>query len=428
MTGPDRDVPGSALRVDAAAAYVAALQQLLPNATEGMLLAACLRDGDVAARAWAGFVGQVGDVKSYFETNRSGLKGMLPFIEASLTAKAIDGGRAFHTYARVALVREELRSQIYAQILDSVLAALDAAHIPALLLKGGALSATVYPQPSRRHNHAIDLLVDPEEMANAGAVLGRTQCTRRPVGSGAARHQDYRHWTGLALGLHSTAFFLPYFEMPREQVQARAASIRIAGRSVRIMSPEDSLVHICAHATYARSRANLRWACDAFYLLERHPNLDWCVVVETAVRSRVGLPLWVLLRWLRDVLGAAIPAERLDELHECSRMIDALTAESIYASLLHTTLSRRKALRTLSGSSRAQLGFLRFSAVPSPRYMRWRHNVDADWKLPVYYADRPRRVALSLMGRNVSKIEPDDAADALDITVSAGSAVKKGAA
>jgi hypothetical protein len=216
--------------------------------------------------------------------------------------------------------------------------------------------------------------------------------------------------------------------MPREQVQARAASIRIAGRSVRIMSPEDSLVHICAHATYARSRANLRWACDAFYLLERHPNLDWCVVVETAVRSRVGLPLWVLLRWLRDLLGAAIPAERLDELHERSRMIDALTAESIYASLLHTTLSRRKALRTLSGSSRAQLGFLRFSAVPSPRYMRWRHNVDADWKLPVYYADRPRRIALSLMGRNVSKIEPDDAADALDITASTGSAVKKGAA
>jgi hypothetical protein len=296
------------------------------------------------------------------------------------------------------------------------------------LLKGGALSATVYPQPSRRHNHAIDLLVNPEWMAPASAVLTRIQCTRRPVSSGAARHQDYRHWTGLALGLHSTAFFLPYFEMPDEQVLARAVSISIAGRGVRIMSPEDGLVHVCAHATYSRSRANLRWACDAFYLLERHPNLDWSVVIETAVRSRAGLPLWVLLHWLRETLGAAIPTERLGELYERSRTIDALTAESIYASLLHTTLSRGKAFRALGGSWRAQLGFLRFTAVPSPRYMRWRHNVDANWQLPVYYADRPRRIVLSLMGRDVSRIEQDVAGDALDLRVSADSPVKKGVA
>jgi putative nucleotidyltransferase-like protein len=428
MKGPDRVVRSGAPALHADAPYLGALQQLLPAAAEGMLLAACLRDGDVAAQAWTAFVGQVGDVKAYFETNRTGLKGMLPFIEASLAAKEIDAGRAFHTYARVALVREELRSQIYAEILDSVLVALDAAHIPALLLKGGALSATVYPQPSRRHTHAIDLLVDPEQMAPASAALARIQCTRRPVGSGASRHQDYRHWTGLALGLHSTAFFLPYFEMPREQLLARAASISIAGRRVFIMSPEDSLVHICAHAIYSRSRANLRWACDAFYLLERHPNLDWSIVIETAVRSRVGLPLCVLLRWLREALGAAVPAERLGELHERSGPIDALTAESIYAALLHTTLSRGKALRALAGSWRAQLGFLRFTAVPSPRYMRWRHNVDANWKLPVYYADRPRRIALSLMGRDVSRIEQDGAGDALELRVSTDSPVKKGVA
>jgi hypothetical protein len=46
----------------------------------------------------------------------------------------------------------------------------------------------------------------------------------------------------------------------------------------------------------------------------------------------------------------------------------------------------------------------------------------------VYYADRPRRIVLSLMGRDVSRIEQDVAGDALDLRVSADSPVKKGVA
>ena len=394
-----------------AAPFETALLYLLPPPEQALLLVACLRDGEVAARAWTDFVAAVDDPKSYFESDRTGLKAMLAFIEASLARNEIDAGKAFHTYARVALVREELRSRIYGEILDSVLAGLDAAGISTVLLKGGALSATVYPQPSTRHNHAIDVLVPPDQMVAARAVLSRAQFTAERLDSGAEFHQDLRHTTGLALGLHTKLLFLPHFEMPLDDIRARTRSIRIGSHVVRVLSAEDALVHVCGHAAYARSRANLRWACDAFYLLRSNPNLSWPVVIDTAERSRTTLLLLVMLRWVAANLAAPIPSERIDELRDASRQIDAVTAEGIYAALLHTTLSRGVALSQFAANWRVQLGFLEFSAFPSPLYMRWRHNVNHSWKLPLYYADRPRRLLLRLAGRAPRESRRDETVD-----------------
>ncbi|MGA2399051.1 MAG: nucleotidyltransferase family protein [Steroidobacteraceae bacterium] len=387
-TGPEM----TPLRCDTTGPYESALLRLMPSREQGLLLAACLRRGDAAARAWLGFVAEVRDVKVYFETNQTGLKGLLPFVEASLAANGIDGGKAFQTYARVARVREDLRSRIYAEILEAVLTALDAAGISTVLLKAGAVSATVYPQPSTRHNHAIDLLVDAEQMAAASVVLSNAQFTPGPAAPGAAFHRDFRHSTGLALGLHSQLLYLPHFEMPLDEVRARAHVIQIGGRSVAVLSPEDTLVHLCGHATYSRSRANLRWACDAYYLLQR--DLNWPLITATASRSRLALPMRVLLGWVNEALAAPLPAEWLTDLHRRGDSVDPVTAEGIYAALLHSTLSRGRAFRAFDTSRKAQFGFLKFSAFPSQRYVSWRHSVDQGWLLPFYYLDRPRRLAL----------------------------------
>jgi hypothetical protein len=410
----------TSLRRDTAGPYEQALLRLLPTREQGLLLAACLRDGDAAARAWSDFVAEARDVKGYFETNQTGLKGLLPFIEASLAANGIDAGKAFQTYARVARVREDLRSQIYADILEEVLTALDAAGLSALLLKGGALSATVYPQPSTRHNHAIDLLVDAEQMAAASVVLSRVGFSPGLSECGAAFHRNFRHSTGLALGLHSQLLFLPHFEMPLEEVRARTRAIRIGNRTVSVMSPEDNLVHICGHATYSRSRANLRWACDVYFLLRRH--IDFDVALDTAARSRLTLPLLVLLRWANEALAAPVPAERLAELHERSRTIDGVTAEGIYAALLHSTLSRGRAFRAFDTSRRAQLGFIKFSGLPSLRYVRWRHGADQDWKLPLYYLDRPRRLGVRLAAGVARGLGRTRAVAHTDISIKKGTA------
>jgi hypothetical protein len=372
--------------------YEAALQQLLPPREQGLLLAACFREGHCAHSAWSEFVAIVGDAKSYFETNHTGLKGLLPFVESCLSAKGIDAGKAFHTYARVALVREELRSRILLQILDEVLTAAEARAIPMLLLKGAAVSATAYPQPSTRHTHAIDLLVHTEHLTAAKAMLSQLRSTALPPGPGAVSHQSFRHPTGLALGLHSRPFFLPYFELPPETLGANTRTIELEGRAVHVMSPEANIVHVCGHAIYSRSRANLRWACDLALLLRQNPHLDWALLTDIAVQAGLAVVLLTQLRWVDETL-CRVPGQWLQKLSEHSKQLNGDTLEGLYASLLHTTQSRRQAFAALSSDWRAQLGFLRFSAAPSRRYLRWKHNVEGGWRLAMCYADRPRRLA-----------------------------------
>ena len=287
--------------------YDIMLRNALPPRTHGLLLAACMCVPDTASEAWRDFVAAVGDPKRFFELNGTGLKGMLPLVESRLTELGIDAGRSFHTYARVASVREALRNRIYLEILCEALDALDGSGVSCVLLKGGAVSASAYPQPSRRHNHAIDLWIEAPQMRCASAVLSSGRFAAEEAGSGDAWHRSFRHVTGLPLALHSKPLYLPHFDLPLEEFVGRLRTVGLGARGARILSPEDCLVHVLGHAIYSRSRSNLRWACDAFYLVERNPAIAWNVVVQTATRSGLGLPLLVFLRWMKQNLGARIP-------------------------------------------------------------------------------------------------------------------------
>jgi hypothetical protein len=159
------------------------------------------------------------------------------------------------------------------------------------------------------------------------------------------------------------------------------------------MSPEANIVHIGGHAIYSRSRRNLRWACDLVELLRTNPNLDWVLLADTASRAGLALALLTQLRWINENL-CAVPQRGLNELRERAKEPDNKEAESIYASLLHTTQSRRQAFAAFSVAWHTRLGFLKFSIAPSLRYMRWKHNVAGNLRLALHYADRPLRLAL----------------------------------
>jgi hypothetical protein len=366
---------------------------LLPTRAEELLLAACVADGKRAADAWTSFERLVIDPKTYFERNYAGLKGLLPFVESRLAANGIDAGKAFHTYARVALVREELRGKIVGDILADLLRTAAERGIHPTLLKGAALSATVYPQPSVRHVHAIDLLVDSEDWEKARELLPALRFEPESPGPDAAHHQNYKHWTGLALGLHTRAFYLPYFELPLPAIGGRSRNVEIHGQTAEVLSPEDNLVHVCGHAAYARSRSNLRWACDAAWILRQHPNLDWTIVIDTAEQAGTLPALAVQLNWLSQTL-CLVPASCLAELQRRARYVPPHRQEAFFAALMHTTQSRQKTYDALAPSKREQLRFLKFSLVPSLRYMRWKHNANTPWRLAISYADRPRRFAI----------------------------------
>jgi hypothetical protein len=120
------------------------------------------------------------------------------------------------------------------------------------------------------------------------------------------------------------------------------------------------------------------------------------VVIDTAEEAGTLPALSVQVHWLARGF-CKVPTSCLLEMRQRAAAMAADSREAIYAALLHTTESRTRTLQAFTGCRDLQAGFLRFSVLPSLRYMRWKHNSTSLLKLAACYADRPRRFALRAM-------------------------------
>ena len=155
---------------------IAAATRIEPDTVQTELLRACLLEADLANESWQRFVALCGDARTYFEQSRQGIKGLLPFVESRLAVQSMEVNPEFRTYARVSLVREQLRSQIYQEVLTTIRRQLRSRGIEVVLLKGAALSQWVYPADAVRHNHGIELLVRETDLTKAIAALRNASC------------------------------------------------------------------------------------------------------------------------------------------------------------------------------------------------------------------------------------------------------------
>ena len=101
-------------------------------------------------------------------------------------------------------------------------------------------------------------------------------------------------------------------------IWARSRPHTIAGAATRILSPADNVLHVCGHAAGVRARANLRWASDAWHIIDRHRDLDWQGFLDCAESSGLALPLYVMMRYLAEDLDAPVPSHVVAALAEAT--------------------------------------------------------------------------------------------------------------
>ena len=253
-----------------------ALRVILPGEEPTALLRACLLSGEAGRRAWEAWRERTNDAKKIFEDDDTGLKGLLPLVQAALERNGITGDKPLLTYLRAARLREELRSKVYRDICGRVLSALAAADLPFIALKACVVAETAYETPAVRHCHAVDLLVRDGDMARTAGILAAQDFARaRMQLAPGLDHVSYQHSSGLPLELHSRLFHIPYYEPPMGEILARSRPKTIAGAATHVLSPADNLLHVCGHAAGVRARTNLRWASDAWHIIDRPRDLDW---------------------------------------------------------------------------------------------------------------------------------------------------------
>lgn len=190
-------------------------------------------------------------------------------------------------------------------------------------LKGVYLCSNVYENPGERLLWDIDLIVPPEEMRRALAVVEST-------GYRASRPYDldleikihqhvpaYLKAGAPPLEVHGT-LLEPRFEHGREwqDVWERAVLARVGEATVQVLAPIDLLIYLCAHVAYHHLYADsVRSLYDIKLTVERFSaELDWDLVAARAQAWALINSVYLTLRLTKDLLGCGLTESSLQAL------------------------------------------------------------------------------------------------------------------
>jgi hypothetical protein len=209
-----------------------------------------------------------------------------------------------------------------AAALGDMLDALEAAGVEAIPVKGLVIAETLYGDIAARPCADLDVLVRPGQLDAAREALRAIGFRQRAKpGYKALVHPfhdpAWARGTGVdqvRLELHWALWADSERRLGTTGLWDRAIVTTVAGRSVRSLSIEDTLLHLAIHRT--RSALRLRWVVDVAELLRRHgATLDWDAFLDRADRAGARTASWVVLSLARDVLDAPLP-------HDVARQLD----------------------------------------------------------------------------------------------------------
>ncbi len=211
-----------------------------------------------------------------------------------------------------------------ASLADALLPVLErmaASKIDAMPVKGLVLAEHLYGSLSARPSADIDVLVRREDLPAARQVLRDLGFGQSPsLSFVAAVHQFHDPaWTRgdgaeqVLIELHWALWAHSDERLGMAGLWQRAVSGTLLDQPIRMLSPEDMLLHLAIHRT--RSALRLRWVVDVAELLRRHADtLDWDAYLGRARAAGARTSSWVILMLARDLLGAPVPTRVVDTL------------------------------------------------------------------------------------------------------------------
>jgi len=284
------------------------------------------------------------------------------------------------------------RGLFLARALREALDALDAAEVPALLLKGAALLGSAYLDPAQREMLDLDVLVPARRLGAANAALAAIGYgalgaehaadadADRPVHHDPALVRDERL---VAVELHHQITIAGEGRVDVEELWRAARPVADAAHL--LPASEHLLAHVCLHFTRNRLGGShrrrhtggaLAQVCDIARIVEREP-LDWDALTRTARDWRLDARVFLAL-FAAHELGVAVPADALATLRP------ARFDERVGRRLV--------ALRVLGVGEQLPVRSLRWMVVPSREVLRrgWDADPDATRSLARAYLRRAR--------------------------------------
>jgi len=328
--------------------------------------------------------------------------GLAPLVFASLKKSGLSsvGPKSEIETLRMAYVRASVANHQAFQELSFLVDRFEREKIPLIILKGGALGVTIYPDIALRPMGDLDLLIAPDEVERATCAL---------IEQGYVAYAEMAH--GFAnrfsvaqaffkkgnrpsqIDLHWHAFTTPYYfeRIPVEWFQQRTMEISINNRRAFAFSPTAQLLHLSAHYMM-HSYQRLIWSYDLALLMSRcYGQIDWGDIIESAAEFGLSQVLYEALSEVRERWGIRVPLASYERLRTIQmpwrgRMIFAATNK-----LSDAELDVLKGLG-LKGTRRKSAYWLRVM-FPSRGYMQTRYQINNRGLMPLYYLRRAGKAA-----------------------------------
>ena len=199
------------------------------------------------------------------------------------------------------------------------LEALVAADVRVVVIKGAALAWTTYETPALRPIADVDILVSPQDVAKARALLadhGWLPLRTMREADVMTRHAlDYRKPPHGAIDLHWHLHHECSWPDADAAIWQRALPFPGEPRGLLMLCPADQLIQTCLHGLRWSPVHSAHWIADAAHIIRRSGStLDWSVVVLESRRRRVALQMREALHLVEQRARVAIPADALNAL------------------------------------------------------------------------------------------------------------------
>lgn len=216
--------------------------------------------------------------------------------------------------ARLAVLRTAVLEHYALTLLDE----LNKVGIPCLIVKGPAVAHSWYPDPGLRIFNDLDVIVRERDwgrmhrfLTERGFVQEEAMPEPPPKGYPDQVMYETKYYhadQGFKVEVHYDDIFnAGLVAHDIDAIWQRAETLTIKQVDIRVLSPADQVVHLCAHAHY-HGYVRLNWFTDLAVLVRDHDDaIHWRDVVQIARAEGMGAAVYYSLYYLDRLLGVSAP-------------------------------------------------------------------------------------------------------------------------
>lgn len=283
--------------------------------------------------------------------------------------------------------------------LAQALRALEHEGITTAVLKGAALTESLYDNIALRPMFDLDILIRPEALSSAVSILTELGYSRQmpEVYEGATLDNENevlltkRGPLDVVLELHWGLIDSPFYQkkMVIDWFWETAVSVQVWGANTRMLGLEALLLHLCAHLALHHRGKGLLWQHDLALMLHAFEDrLNWETVLAKIQMMAMVLPAQHVLKQVACDWHAPIPDAVLHQLSALQPSPAEMRVYSWLSKPVRPVVQRFWSDLISMPDWRSRLRYGVHNLFPSAAYMRQRYNITRPLLLPFYYPYR----------------------------------------